>query len=540
MKAEKQAIPEKVVCRDCGMVFTAKGQYKRVSEGKSICRDGPSCRQRVLSATLGIDLFTRYPRERTFFEMDTRPPGRNKTGPWEPLHSRDAGWQALHSEDERVMAAWIYYSWCYPVGLPYAVQIDADDELMHDRYGQPMPMTQERLAQILGIHQPNLVRATRRLEARKMLRLDEDGKVYPTAKPAISAAERAAAGVVDNAAELGEAPNTVPRQYRHLLNDLLRDAPEDIRTDMRGKVLASCTTFNVALVHIRTERDSSIEQVCIELASLLSRHLEFRKHAGVSSCSGTIGPRASQAPVDANRETPDKLVYSPPGPTPASVLYEAIPTWQKRYPKSAFASRRFNSLGKADRQLTQRIVAALDGADATDFVAYVDELFRPEREGGRGRSPYDSGGPKTPALLIEWAGDFARLAPEILAERQKAEAETKRQDDIAARRASAEATLETRRETLLTGETPWAAICRYLRGQTTRVNFNNWLLDTEHIRVDGHILFIQVPDEETKAWISTEFNGHVHDAIAHLGLPISHVEYSVRERAARAAAGGAS
>ena len=140
--------------------------------------------------------------------MDVRPENHQKTG-----------WKPIFTEDERVMAAWIYFSWCYPVGLAYAVQIDADDEIMHDRYGEPMVMTQERLGKILGLLKPNICRATSRLEARKELRID-DGKVYPTAKPKISASEREVIST-DNLPCIGENPDTVPQKYRHLLNDLL-------------------------------------------------------------------------------------------------------------------------------------------------------------------------------------------------------------------------------------------------------------------------------------------------------------------------------
>lgn len=296
-ETEQQA-PKKLPCRNCKVPLT-KGQYKRVADGV-VCRDRASCRQRALSEELGIDLFTRYPRERTEYEMDAR-----------PENYKYSGWRAIHTEDERVMAAWIYYSWCYPVGMAYAVQIDADDEIMHDRWGQPMGMTQERLGLILGIQKPNISRATSRLEARKMLRVD-DGRVYPVAKPTITAEERKVIST-DNLPELGEEPSTIPKKYRHLLNDLLSDLPGDIRTDNLTTVLDACTTYNDAHKVIRTQRDSCIEQVCTQIASLLSRPITFRsgKRAG-DPYTPQGGPPAQNRPVDEGEAKRSKLLHTPP------------------------------------------------------------------------------------------------------------------------------------------------------------------------------------------------------------------------------------
>jgi len=291
--------PEALLCERC-KASLKQGMYKRLSADQVICRDQPSCRQRVLSEELGIDLFTKYPRERTYFEMDVRPENHKQTG-----------WKPIHTEDERVMAAWIYYSWCYPVGLAYAVQIDADDEIMHDRYGKPMLMTHERLGQILGVPRQSVSRATARAEARKELRQD-DGQVFPVAKPTITREEREAA-LAEEVEQLGEAPNTIPRQYRHLLNDLLADVGDEcIRTDSLAEVVASCTQYNDDHHRIRTRRNGVIENVCTRLATLLSRQVTFRKKPSLSS----VGPSVAVP-------TSENLASQAPGSEALNELYAA-------------------------------------------------------------------------------------------------------------------------------------------------------------------------------------------------------------------------
>jgi len=361
-----------------------------------------------LSAELGIDLFTKYPRERTWFEADAAPAGWSKLSPEQKQRN---GWKPIHTEDDRVMAAWIYYSWCYPVGLPYAVEIDEDDELRKDRYGQPLVMTQERLGALLGVQQPNVVRATHRLELRGLLRVD-DGRVYPIAKPELSPEDRriATAGSDDAGAPIDEKFRPIPPEWRQPVAELIAalkvERGEDTSTDILNRILAHCTRFNEQLTTIRAERDQGLEKASTEAVSLLSRHIDLRKRAAVAQGSSSSGPPAHKTSSDANGETPDKLLHRVSGPTPASVLYEAIPEWQKQYPRSPFATPHFSSLGKADRQLTQRIVAALGEADATAFVAYVHYQFAPQPK-GRGRSPYDPGGPQKLGLLVEWARDFS-------------------------------------------------------------------------------------------------------------------------------------
>jgi MarR family len=115
-----------------------------------------------------------YPRERALLEMDRRPVNAGK------------GWKSIFSEDVRVMAAWIYFSWCYPARSEYAVDLNLDEtDVRREPFfgGGPKVMTQAALARILGMSQQNVNRATKRLVARKLLVVGSDGEVYPVAKP---------------------------------------------------------------------------------------------------------------------------------------------------------------------------------------------------------------------------------------------------------------------------------------------------------------------------------------------------------------------
>jgi hypothetical protein len=308
VKASKRAKKDTWPCDRCGEHLT-KGQRKSVAGGEIVCRDRPACRQRVLSVTLGIKLFTRYPRERTFAEMDIRPASA-RPGPKgeEPL---DKKWAPVpgHTEDSRVMAGWLYHSWCYPAGYEYAVELnglsDADD-VVYDKYapGGAKVLTQQALARILGMAQPNVNRATKRLVAIKELTIDEDGRVYPVAVPEVSRVEREA--LLNTDGQLGPERSTIPVELRQMVEEALDGYEEYLvaeaaagrevaRIDYRTSVLKVCEEFNGKLQEIRTDRKQGIVRVCSDIATLLSRPLDFTKRSSSSQSTPTTQvPRAPQ------------------------------------------------------------------------------------------------------------------------------------------------------------------------------------------------------------------------------------------------------
>ncbi len=147
------AKPAKLVCRNCGAEWDsedkrAKKEYRKADDGTVRCRDARSCRSRKLAIDLGIDLFARYPRELLITLMDRRPPN------W-----KEAKWRSIFWDrpEIRVGAAIIYFSWCFPVSMPYACQTftkeDGDEDILRDRYGMPMRQTQRTLADFLTIQE---------------------------------------------------------------------------------------------------------------------------------------------------------------------------------------------------------------------------------------------------------------------------------------------------------------------------------------------------------------------------------------------------
>jgi DNA-binding IclR family transcriptional regulator len=237
----------------------------------------------VLSVDLGILLWIKYPRENVYFEMDVRPASARR-GPngEEPI---DEKWEPLHTEDQRVMAGWLYHSWCWPAGIPYAVALNGDtdaDDVVYDKnvFGDYKVLTQQALASILGMPKSHVNRATHRLVARKKLTIDEDGRVYPVAKPVMSKTERDALLNADS--PLGQERSTIPVELRQMVEEALdgyeeylaaeaAEGREVTRTDYRASVLEVCKAFNDKLQQIRTDRKWGIEQVCSEIPTLLAR-----------------------------------------------------------------------------------------------------------------------------------------------------------------------------------------------------------------------------------------------------------------------------
>ncbi len=85
--------------------------------------------------------------------------------------------------EERIYWGWVRYSWCYPLCLPYAVQIDADGNPIWDsRTSRWLPMSQKLLAKIMGLDQGYLCRATGALVQQGRLAVD-DGAVQIVLEP---------------------------------------------------------------------------------------------------------------------------------------------------------------------------------------------------------------------------------------------------------------------------------------------------------------------------------------------------------------------
>src|SRR6266404_2714612 len=73
---------------------------------------------------------------------------------------------------------------------------------------------------------------------------------------------------------------------------------------------------------------------------------------------------------------------------------------------------------------------------------------------------------------------------------------------------------------------PWENIKRLLATKISSGAFENWLLRTTFLRLEGGVLWVTVPDEITKEWLQQEYAGEVWSAIRDIGLPVSQVVYA--------------
>lgn len=81
---------------------------------------------------------------------------------------------------ERVYWGWVRYSWCYPISLPYAVEVDADENpIWHTHTGRWLPLSQKRLGILMGIGQSHMSEYTSELVRLGRL-MEDDGATYVT------------------------------------------------------------------------------------------------------------------------------------------------------------------------------------------------------------------------------------------------------------------------------------------------------------------------------------------------------------------------
>lgn len=288
LPAEGAAPPQ--VCSECAFVFTEEAinrgaRLRKRRDGTVRCQEDKACRSRSLTTTLGKELdssppedwlYFKYPRDRVKAQMDVRPKD------W-----KETGWKPRYPLADRVMSCVLYHSWCWPVSLPFAVQLAGtlphparkdfdDDEILVDQYKQPRPLRLIDIAVILNEHKNNVwTRGIKRVVATKDLRVDEDGVFYAAAKLAeMTIEERHALYLPDHLeSDPEDELRGVPKRYRKVLALIEAHCPEfiseDIRTDIFLNVGEWCSTFNDGLRVLRTERDAGIEQECSRGTTLL-------------------------------------------------------------------------------------------------------------------------------------------------------------------------------------------------------------------------------------------------------------------------------
>ena len=89
--------------------------------------------------------------------------------------------------------------------------------------------------------------------------------------------------------------------------------------------------------------------------------------------------------------------------------------------------------------------------------------------------------------------------------------------------------------------TYWDQLRQYLQTRVSAESYENWLSSASFQGMDGRTLMVAVPDQETRAWLQSEYTSLIQSGIQELGLPISEISYAVQpERVARAHAASAS
>lgn len=73
----------------------------------------------------------------------------------------------------------------------------------------------------------------------------------------------------------------------------------------------------------------------------------------------------------------------------------------------------------------------------------------------------------------------------------------------------------------------WDHIKQTLAASLSAQSFENWFAHTNWASEEGQTLIVQVPNEQTKEWLESEYTPQVLAAIQHLNLPFQRVSYEV-------------
>src|SRR6266566_1596158 len=73
----------------------------------------------------------------------------------------------------------------------------------------------------------------------------------------------------------------------------------------------------------------------------------------------------------------------------------------------------------------------------------------------------------------------------------------------------------------------WDLIKIQLKSTLSTDSYQNWVSNTEFSHIQDNKLCVTVPNEETRAWMATEYSGFVNSVIRELGLNLSSVVYEL-------------
>lgn len=73
----------------------------------------------------------------------------------------------------------------------------------------------------------------------------------------------------------------------------------------------------------------------------------------------------------------------------------------------------------------------------------------------------------------------------------------------------------------------WEQIKQHLRTRISSTAYNNWLAKTEFGRLNRTTLYVTVPDDMTRQWMTQEYAGELWSAVRDLDLPLTEVLYEL-------------
>jgi hypothetical protein len=392
-------------CHACGKVFDpakrrANSEYNLTAAGP-ICCNGPECRGRVLTKSYearNLKRWARRTQETLLAIMDVPPPA------WD----RKKAWVSVHDSQERIGAAIEFFSICWPVCLPFAVQTDADGEPIKER-GEWKRHTHRSLAAVLHMSQPRVTDAIGYRKERHLLTELED-RLYPEPEPKLlNPQERdTCTRISDNG---NQQLRALPPKIQKFLAHLRQTLPVDTYTRINTVAVDACKRLNDDISDARKRAVQTIVDACPEHATLLSRQekRDSALRAGVSQLKEPSAEKETATARPPSTHSPDEQDRR----RAAEYLYAEIPRMQDAFPNTEFAKSRF-TLGKADRILVGHILDELKPTryDVEGFQLFVVSKFkgldqRTQTARLKPRSPADPDGPKSLGLLIEWARDYA-------------------------------------------------------------------------------------------------------------------------------------
>jgi hypothetical protein len=193
-----------------------------------------TARHKELHKLLGIETYAEFPTDTIESQMDRppRPPEDNTDmAAWEKYERRRKKWKPVIAPEERVFATYMRYSWCWPICLPYAVLTDKRDEILRDRKGNELVLTQEHVSDILSLSKQRVANLVQDLLAVKRIRTEARAggfagsariqAVFIEARPMLSDQERCdKSTLVTTGIEGPQLEAAVLRRFSNLINEI--------------------------------------------------------------------------------------------------------------------------------------------------------------------------------------------------------------------------------------------------------------------------------------------------------------------------------